>query len=273
MPEVVEVQIQTEGLNESIIGDEIVGVHVLDKGDKIIRPVSKFEFGHRLLDKTFLDVTRNGKYIVFKLSENVILTSHLAMTGRWLLNVPEEEIGHTRIKFLLKSGRVLRYSDVRVFGRIRIEEDLNAKIYNKGLDVLTASEEEIKNKLFLVVDKKPKLNVKELLTKQDILCGVGNVYANEILWETGIYPGAPLIELNDEEIELLAFTIKFVLEQGYKDGGLSFKDYYHVDGTKGSAQETLEVYKKTNCSICDSEIRKTDTFDGRATYYCPKCQK
>lgn len=272
MPEVVEVEIQKEGLEETLIGDMIKNVTFHDKGEKIVRPISREDFTKKVTNKEITAVGRKGKYLIIELDKDLLLTSHLAMTGRWLLDVSEEEIGHTRLEFELFSGRTLRYSDVRVFGRIRIEKDLKNKIYNKGIDVFKASEEEVKKCIEQTISKKPTLNVKKFLTDQKAVSGLGNVYANEVLWEMGLNPSTNLGQLDSEQISLLAFTIKDIINFGYTNGGLSLKDYYHVDGTKGHAQDFLEVYKKETCSTCGTQISKSDEFDGRATYYCSKCQ-
>lgn len=273
MPEVVEVQIQMEGLRNSIVGDKIIGVEFHHKGEKIIRPLSPSEFKNVVLGREITFVNRIGKFIVIKLDKEILMTSHLAMTGRWLLDVPEEKVGHTRIAFNLLSGRKLRYSDVRVFGRIRLEDNLGGKIYrNKGLDVFKADEDEIKRYLLSIVDLKGNENLKKILTDQKILCGLGNVYANEVLWAASIHPERKLGSLREEEIKLLAITIKEILDIGYELGGLSLRDYYHIDGSKGLAQEYLQIYQKEFCPNCGTKVLKSEEFDGRTTYYCPHCQ-
>ena len=272
MPECVEVEIQKEGL-EALVGDTIKDVIFYDKGEKIVRPIPIDDFTYRVMGKKIEKVERYGKYIAFDLGDQ-FLTSHLAMTGRWLLDVPEEEVGHTRIMFEMKSGRELRYSDVRVFGRIRLENMLTNKIYHKGLDVLTADKDEIKGTLELLRSQKRynETNVKKLLLNQNIFSGLGNVYANEVLYNVKLSPSREAKSLTDLEIESLASAIKSILKMGYEKGGLSFSDYYHVDGTKGTMQEYLNVYKKSNC-IEGHDILRSEEFDDRTSFYCPICQR
>lgn len=272
MPEVVEVEIQKQGL-EALIGDTIKDVIFYDKGEKIVRPIPTDDFSYRVMGKKIEKVDRRGKYIVFDLGDQ-FLTSHLAMTGRWLLDVSEEEVGHTRITFVMDSGRELRYSDVRVFGRLRLEYMLTNKIYHKGLDVLLAGKSEIVETLRLLrkLERHNKRNIKKTLLTQEVFSGLGNVYANEVLHSSKISPYTLVRDMSDEVIERLAQSIKDTLLFSYEKGGLSFSDYYHVDGTKGTMQDFLKVYKKNTCS-CGEEIYRTNICDGRATFYCLTCQE
>jgi len=272
MPEGIEVEIQKEGL-EALIGDTIEDVIFYDKGEKIVRPIPIDDFSYRVMGKKIEKVKRFGKYIAIDLGDQ-FLTTHLAMTGRWLIDVPENEVGHTRILFLMKSGREVRYSDVRVFGRIRLEYILTNKIYHKGLDVLTADKDEIKGTLELLRSQKRyrETNIKKHLLNQNVFSGLGNVYANEVLYNAKLAPWRKVESLTDLEIETLACAIKSILKLGYEKGGLSFSDYYHVDGKRGTMQEYLNIYKKTRC-IKGHEVSRSDEFDNRTSFYCPTCQR
>lgn len=269
IPEIVEVQIQTEGL-QKVVGDRIIGVELSDKGDKIVRPLSFMDLSSNTVGTTIEDVFRVGKYIVFQLEKSYMLV-HLRMTGRWLLDVPEENIGHTRVTFKLESGRTLRYSDVRVFGRISFGNPWELK---HGEDVWNADYGDLFKVLFNNQKVKDK-TIKRFILDQKVLCGLGNVYANEALFHARIHPGSYAAEiLNDYELaSKLIGSIKETLYKGYKFGGLSLKDYYHVDGTRGSAQDHLDIYQATQCGVCLGKVERSEIFDGRASYYCPKCQK
>lgn len=271
MPEIVEVQIQTEGLREQILNDVISDIKFMDKGEKIILPVNPIDFINQVRGKRIQDVFRIGKYIVFKLDDTLYLATHLRMTGRYLIDVPEEEIGHTRIIFEMGSEKTLRYSDVRVFGKMTLVKDL--KFLKKGLDVWDSSPEEITNHILSVQKKFKNKNLKEFFTHQGILCGLGNVYANELLFRLKLHPGKLVQDLNSEEIIQISKEIKDILQWSYELGGLSMKDYYHVDGSKGRTQEYLSVYRKESCSNCGTKIERTEEFDGRSTFFCPNCQR
>lgn len=278
MPEIVEVQIQAEGLNRLTVGKKIVTVEFEDKGDLIIRPETPANFINRVVGKRIKLVRRNGKYIVFNLQsvdaleDDILLASHLRMTGRWLVNVPEAPgLEHTRIRFHLDDGTVLRYSDVRAFGTLKFVDDFYG--LSKGLDVFRHYDFEIHNHLIKVLS--PRMgdwNLKKLLLKQEILCGIGNVYANEILFYMRANPGRLLKTMSEADLVELCCAIENVIQLGYERGGLSLKDWVHVDGTKGHAQDYLMVYRQDVCRVCGGDIVRSEEFDGRATYYCPSCQ-
>ncbi|BAK52944.1 formamidopyrimidine-DNA glycosylase [Bacillus phage SP-10] len=273
MPEIVEVEIQVEGLY-GLIGDRLKDLMLGDRGEKIIRPFDEDSFRSFVLGKEIRDVKRVGKYIVMTFEDGLSMVTHLRMTGRYTINVPESKIGHTRVEFFTENGLSLRYSDVRLFGRISIIKDLD--VLKKGADALKTDSIQLAKIIEKTKEKDAKRRkdrtVKELLTGQKVITGVGNVYANEILFRQSLYPGTLLSELASTSIESLANEIKSVLSWGYQLGGLSLKDYYHVDGTKGKAQNHLNVYKNSRCQRCLSRLKTSKDFDGRATYYCPRCQ-
>jgi formamidopyrimidine-DNA glycosylase len=275
MPEVIEVRIQAEGLEEKVSMDNIVDVIFHDKGDRIIRPMSPEKFRESVIGSSVSEVFRVGKQIVFQINRGhtcTFMTSHLRMTGRWLVDVPEGQIGHSRITFKLASGKVLRYSDVRVFGTIQMGcywPDI------EGVDVLEADYAELGNAAF-EHPKAKRMTIKRFILDQSIWTGLGNVYANETLYRAGIHPGQPADSIVNiwTALESLIENMKATLDKGYNLGGLSLKDWFKVDGKKGHAQEYLCVYQQTSCT-CGTKILKDHAkeFDSRATYYCPRCQR
>ena len=273
MPECIEVQIQVEGL-KNFEGMEITSVEFRDGGDVVTRPHDKETFDEILIGRQIKEVFRMGKYIILDLG-GVYMTSHLAMTGRWLLG--KECTPHTRMVIGLKgefwNNRTLQYIDVRKFGRIRLEDDLNDKKYRRKGDVLGMRAEQIETILKLNKHKVDKWNVKELLTNQKLLVGIGNVYANEILYHACIHPAKSVKSLTENQRFHLTEAIEVVLYNGYKYGGLSLKDYYHVNGDKGEMQNHLFVYQKKECTFCKGEIETTTVLDKRKTFYCTNCQK
>lgn len=273
MPEIVEVEIVAEQLYEEVLEDRIVKVEFPSvENTPIIRPLTNTEFAEKITGCKIYDVYRIGKEIVFDLGE-FYMVSALRMTGRWLLDVPEEKIGHTRVILHLESGRVLRYSDVRKFGTLRIMSlyDVNGLI--KGLDVWYEPSEEIMNVLYHTPVAKGK-TIKQLILAQDLLNGLGNIYVCEVLRKAKFHPNTPAeMIVNDfDKVELLAETIREKIQEGYKRGGLSVKDYYHLDGTKGEMQNHLVVYRQEFCT-CGTKVERATFADKRTSYYCPSCQK
>jgi formamidopyrimidine-DNA glycosylase len=281
MPEIVEALIQAEGLDkflskESITSAEkIVDVIFHDKGDRIIRPMTPEKFRENLVGSVITEVFRVGKQIVFVLAKGrttTYMTSHLRMTGRWLVNVPEEQLGHTRIMFKLSSGAVLRYSDVRVFGTIQLDHTWRG---TEGVDVWDCDYTDLSNAAF-ENPKAKRMTIKQFILDQSIWTGLGNVYANETLHRARIHPGQPADSVVNDwaYLEHLIENMKATLYKGYQLGGLSLKDWFHVDGKPGNAQKHLVVYQQTSCT-CGTKILKDHEkqFDSRATYYCPRCQR
>lgn len=273
MPEVVEVQIQVDGLNESVAWDVIEDIYFSPGSERIIRPTAPDDFSTSLIGYTITEVFRCGKQVVFVLVNGntcLYMTSHLRMTGRWLVDVPEEQIGHNRITFNLKSGKVLRYGDVRVFGTIHVGRKYPVI---KGVDVLDSDYTDLTNAVY----QNPKAvgkTIKQFILDQKTWTGLGNVYANETLHQAGIHPGQPAdsVVYDWSTLERLIESMKTTLYKGQEHGGLSLKDWFHVDGTQGKAQDHLCVYKRTHCS-CGTPVVRDKTIDSRTTYYCPECQR
>jgi formamidopyrimidine-DNA glycosylase len=276
MPEVVEVQIQADGLEKSVSMQNIDDIIFHDKGELIVDSIGREAFYEAVIGSAISEVFRVGKKVVFQIDKQCQSTSYmvssLRMTGRWLVNVPEDQIGHSRITFKLSGGDILRYSDVRVFGKISLQTTFPN---NTGVDVLEADYADLCKAAF-ENPRAERLTIKQFILDQSIWEGLGNVYANETLWKAGYHPGqrADYVATEWGRLEWLIDNMKSVLYKGQELGGLSLKDWYHVDGSKGHAQEQLNVYQKTHCA-CGTKIvkdRERD-YDARATYYCPKCQR
>lgn len=273
MPEIVEVQIIAEQLEKEILYDSIVKVEFSnEESTSIIQPLTNQEFAKEVENRRVYDVYRIGKKIIFDLGERYMVSS-LMMTGRWLLDVPEEQIGHTRVTFHLKSGKILRYSDVRKFGTLKIMDLNEVNKLSKGLDIWDVPEEVLVYNLFenhIAFNK----TIKQLILNQDVLSGLGNIYACEVLRKAKIHPAefASSVLFNKERTQLLVKAIKEKIQEGYERGGLSVKDYYHLDGRKGDMQNHLVVYKQEYCS-CGTKVERNIFSDKRTSYYCPNCQR
>ena len=183
------------------------------------------------------------------------------------------------VKNLIKNQTInedeeLRYKDTRKFGRMYLlkKDELNKFLASKlGYEpwdknlTIAYLKENLKNKT---------LPIKTLLLDQKLIAGIGNIYADEILFLSKINPHRKGKSLNDEELEKIIENTKKVLEQAIKDGGTTIRSYTSVDNKIGSHQNNLLVHKKENekCLICKNLIKK-DRINGRSTYYCSNCQK
>jgi formamidopyrimidine-DNA glycosylase len=281
IPEIVEVQVQVDGLQE-IVGEMIHKVQVEDGGEVIIKHNEIFEsfLEHSQIKQIF----RIGKYIVFELYKEqtgqeqgtyFYMLVHLSMTGGFLINKLHP---HERIVFDL--GKVsLYYKDTRKFGSILLldADQLNYYINSRNLgeDALNASKYEIEMKLIkdLYGPKNLDKDIKSLLLDQTIISGLGNIYANEALFMSGIHPEETPRNIGWNKMPVLAEHISTIVHVSYGHGGSSIRDYTDPHGKKGFFQNILYVYgrKGKPCKLCETPIEKI-SIDGRSTFFCPTCQ-
>ncbi|MEI7424524.1 MAG: zinc finger domain-containing protein, partial [Candidatus Staskawiczbacteria bacterium] len=122
--------------------------------------------------------------------------------------------------------------------------------------------------------KNKKGKIKQILMKPEIIAGIGNIYASEILWQAKIFPGESVVNLKEKELKLIYQSIKKVLKIAVKLGGESFSDYRKPDGTKGNFDPKRMVYNREGekCKRCGKKIERIK-FGGRSSFYCPYCQK
>lgn len=272
MPELPEVETVKESLKARLIGKKIKSVKVLY--DNIIEYPLKQDFINNISGEVINDIKRRGKWLMFEL-DNYYLLSHLRMEGKYFFKSENEEINrHEHVIFVFEDEE-LRYHDTRKFGKmLLIEKDQIMKIgpiaslglepWDKDLTV-----DYLKKKL-----KVKRIPIKTSLLDQNIISGIGNIYANEILYLSGINPMLESSRVSDEMLEKLIENTKIVLEKAISLGGSTIKSYSSVDGASGLFQNELNVHGKEHdlCPKCQSEILKIK-IGGRGTYYCPKCQK
>lgn len=271
MPELPEVETIRCFLKKHILNKEISAVNI--KFDKIIHEDKKLFIKH--LKKTIItDIKRQGKYFIFVLSNGYYLIIHLKMSGQ-LLYVPHKSkiIKHTHVIISFKSdGFDLRFKDVRRFGYLLTlsKSELQKYLLKRiGPDILDVSFLEFKKTL-----KSRQRIIKSLLLDQKLYAGIGNIYANEVLFLSGIHPQAKSSNLNDNQIKKLYKALHKVLKLAIKLGGSSVGDYILPDDSIGSFQKRHKIYQKDNqaCPICKTHIKRIKQ-SGRSSWYCPKCQK
>ena len=273
MPELPEVETVKERLKQDVLKETIKNVKVYYP--KMIENVTSKEFINTLIGQSIVDIKRRGKWLIFELTNNYML-SHLRMEGRYYLKTPKDELEkHEYVCFTFESGKELRYKDTRKFGRMFLYpkddiytskelKDLGLEPFSKDLTVSYLKEKY----------KRISLPIKTTLLNQDIIVGIGNIYADEILFLSGLNPLKKAKDLNDDELaKIIKYTAK-VLKNAIKKGGTTIKTYEVAKNVHGGYQTELLVHTKANteCPICHSIIRKTKV-NGRGTYYCPKCQK
>ena len=271
MPELPEVETVKNGLIKKVKGNRIVKCNILWNG--IIAYPSKEEFIKKIAGETINDITRRGKFLMFVL-DDYYLISHLRMEGKYFIKEPSEILSkHDHVIFTLDNNKELRYNDTRKFGKmylVKKDELENSPIAKLG--------KEPWDKDLTVNYLKDKLNkhkaIKTLLLDQSIITGIGNIYADEILFLSSIHPEKNGSDLTNKELSSIIENTRNVLSKAIEMGGTTIHTYTSVDGITGLFQQELLVHGKKDmpCPNCKTIIEKS-VVNGRGTYYCPKCQK
>lgn len=277
MPELPEVESVKRGLNQIVKGETVADVTV--HWPRIIESPDVETFKEQLKNQTIEAIKRRGKFLLFYLTDYVLI-SHLRMEGKYQLIEPDPlremtpASKHTHVIFHLESGKDLRYLDVRKFGRMSLVER-GKEFEHKSLAKL--GPEPIKED-FLFEEmqaflKRRKKAIKGVLLDQQMVVGVGNIYADEILYRAKIHPLTPANQLTESEQLKLHEAIIFILGEAVKNGGTTIRTYQNAFGDIGTFQNHLKMYGKENeaCENCGTSIEKIKVA-GRGTHYCPTCQ-
>ena len=271
MPELPEVETVKEALKRKILNRKIVDVNVLY--NNIIEYPKVTSFKEEILNETINDIKRRGKWLVFVL-DNYYLLSHLRMEGKYNIRGKDEEITkHEHVIFYLDDNTSLRYNDTRKFGRmylIKKEDFLTCKpIKDLGLEPFSneLTKEYLKEKY-----KKLNKPIKTVILDQSIIVGIGNIYADEILFLSRINPLTLASELDDNDLDNIIKYTKEVLSSAIKSGGTTIRSYTSEEGVHGRFQQNLLVHTKEICPVCNNKIEKIKV-GSRGTYYFSNCQK
>ena len=268
MPELPEVETVLRTLEERIKDARITGIEVL------YAPIVEGDvknFKKKLIGQHFREFDRRGKFLIFGM-DDITLVSHLRMEGKYYILTDKDPIDkHTHVIFHLDDGRQLRYHDVRKFGRMELIPKADDYSVFKGLGPEPFSRDfSLKYcREYLKDRKKP---VKEVLLDQSFVAGVGNIYADEILWDIRVNPLRSASKLNDEEIKDLIASTRKILRKAIKAGGTTIRSYTSSLGVTGRFQLSLNCHTVETCRRCGKDIKKI-RVGGRGTYYCPSCQK
>jgi len=272
MPEIAEVRVVANTLKRQLLNKKIDKVQILYQG---IILGNKEKFVEEITGKAIKDITTYGKWLMFDLGKYTLL-SHLRMEGKYFYVKTDTEVGkHDHVIFELDNGMDLRYNDVRKFGKMELvkTEDVFASPNISKLGLEPDNTELTPNYLINKLKNKNK-PIKTLLLDQSIISGLGNIYANEVLFYSNINPLKEASKLTIKEEEKIIFFSKEIIKKSYELGGCTIKSYTSSLNVKGKYQDELKVHMRENlpCIICGEKIDKMK-IDGRSTYYCPNCQK
>ena len=275
MPELPEVEtIKTSLINANIINGKITEIF---RSQYKLRTASTLDL-KELTNLTIKKISRRARYLMIELDNQTSLIIHLGMSGRLLLKStsPTTKHDHFAIKITYQNDdKWLIFNDPRRFGLIDLIDNQNIKqhqlLAKLGPEPLSAdfNHQNLANKL-----ANKNINIKTSLMDNQIVVGIGNIYANESLFLSKILPLRSSKSINDAEIKNLVKSIKFILNQAIANKGSSINDYVDADGNIGNFQNNFKVYGRMNqnCIKCSNKIEKV-MQNGRSSFFCQKCQK
>ena len=291
MPELPEIETIKRGLQGLILNTKIVQSEVLNaksfRGD-----------AGQLVGRKIVKIDRKGKALLMRLDDGRTILGHMRMTGQLiyigknqiesdLMNngrfaaghpdgnfVAEMPSRHTRVWFEFADGGRLYFNDLRKFGYLALMNDVDlAK--DKFLCELAPEPWDMSGDVFYdILQKHAKTNVKAVLLNQKLICGLGNIYADEACFVTGIFPGTLAGDLSRSQADALLNAACDVMRRSIDSGGSTMKDYVKPDGTRGNYLDKFaQVFRRDGepCVKCGTTILKTRVA-GRGTHYCPHCQ-
>jgi len=276
MPELPEVETVVRDLRPALVGRRFA---TIESGRQALRRPWRREWEPALCDVPIRALKRRGKWIVIELEDAYHLVVHLGMTGQ-LTVVPAntERKNHTHLVFTLDDQRQLRFRDIRRFGSAtlfvgeRAVEDYFRKS-GLGPEPFDLRNEQTARTWWQAV-KASKRNLKAILLDQTIVAGVGNIYADESLFQARLHPERRGSSLTAAVANVLKDSIIDVLERAIVARGSTIRDYIGGSGLKGGFQEEFFVYGRTGepCRMCQTAI-KCIRLAGRSTHFCPNCQR
>ena len=272
MPEIAEVETVRNTLKERILHKKIKSIDIYYNG---ILLDSEDTFKNTLIGREFIDIKRIGKWLLFETDTHYLL-SHLRMEGKYFIKDEHEPIAkHEHIVFNFVDGVTLRYHDTRKFGRMKVlkKEELYSFECIKKQGIEPISDKLTKEYLYKKLKNK-KIPMKTLMLDQTIISGLGNIYADEVLFEAGILPMRLGTSITEEECEKITKAAKDIITRAIAMGGTTIRSYTSSLGVTGRFQECLSVHKRENekCKACGTVIKRVK-IGGRSTYYCENCQK
>jgi len=267
MPELPEVETIKNELSPWVRGQRFTQVTIFDP--KIVFYASTEEFPGNLVAQRVENLERRGKYLIFNLAGKQVLIMHLRMTGVLLLN-PRTFDSYARAAFSFSNDIQIVFSDRRRLGAIWLAENAAAVVGKLGPEPL--SDDFTLNILAQLLEKH-HIPIKAALLDQNLIAGIGNMYADEILFAAKIHPLRKANALTPQEIQILHRCIREILWSAINSKGASVSTYIRPEGQLGTAQFAFKVahqYGKL-CPICGTSIQRV-LVRGRGSYFCPNCQ-
>ena len=289
MPELPEVEVVKRSLIRKVKNLIIQKVNIKDS--KLRYHIDKNKF-RKITGLRIKKIERKSKFLLFFLSKNFIMMVHLGMTGKFFFvdrkntklktsfyyNIDyKKEQKYDRVEFILNKNQKLIYNDVRKFGFIKL---LSNKEYKDNFHLIHLGPEPLKNTFnytyFKNYIKGRSRVIKDILMDQKFVSGLGNIYANEILFLSKVKPSRKVKNLKEFELKKIINFTKEVLKNAIELGGSSIKDFSSSNGKKGSFQQYFNVYGKKGATCTNTTCRSIivkSSISNRSTFFCDNCQK
>ena len=275
MPELPEVETVRLGLSHLLTGFTFRSAQNLHP--RVLKPASLAPLSS-VVGSRIKSINRRGKFLWFELDRDFALVAHLGMSGQFLISQKDRPTpGHIRAHFHLTRGfsnREVVFNDRRTFGWLSVEQLTNG-IPQSALHIAVDPFDTLFDRTTVIgLIKSRKAEVKSVLLNQEIMSGVGNIYADESLWRAKIHPETPACDLSIRKIGALVDAAKTVMAEAIAAGGTSFDALYiNVNGESGYFKMSLAAYGQEHqpCPRCGREIRRI-AFTSRSSHFCPKCQ-
>lgn len=288
MPELPEVETIRQDLTPRLLRRKITAVEILDK--KRVSPAGRF--AAVLKGNHFIRLERRGKLLIFKLAESgEYLLVHLKMTGQLIYRRGRQTIygGHdvpkmasdlpnkfTRVIFHFADQSTLFFNDLRRFGYLKIVDEADKeKILTTGFGPDALDRRLTFQQFKTILIRRQKSKIKAILMNQKTIAGVGNIYADEILFAAGVLPWRTIVSLSEAEWKKIYQNLSRILRQAIRHRGTTFGTYVDGKGQRGNFADFLKVYRreKEKCPRCQKGIIQKKNFGGRGTRFCLVCQK
>jgi formamidopyrimidine-DNA glycosylase len=268
VPELPEVETVKNELIPYVVGRHITGVTLNWEG--MVTPPAGL-FRARLAGRKIAALTRRGKYLIFALDNGDLLIIHLRMSGSLLVGADASSPpSYTRAVLHLDGGNNIFFRDPRKFGRMRLVEDAAAVVGKLGPEPLAAG---FTTATLVGLLSGRKAPVKAVLLDQNVIAGIGNMYADEALFAASLHPLKPAGSLKPDEVKRLHRSIRRVLTSAIDARGASVSSYFRPSGQKGQAHFSFKVAHRRGekCPVCATLLERL-VIRGRGSYLCPRCQ-
>ncbi|MDK9705937.1 MAG: bifunctional DNA-formamidopyrimidine glycosylase/DNA-(apurinic or apyrimidinic site) lyase [Desulforhopalus sp.] len=277
MPELPEVEVICRGIRPHLLERKVTAIH--HSGKQLRLPVPLQLLQKEMVGRQIKEVSRRAKYLQITLDSGAMLIIHLGMTGNLGFFAPNSDPAkHDHLRWTLDNGTELRYNDSRRFGSIQIlaardTADLEATVFK------TAGPEpfsdEFSAEYLLRLAKGRDLPVKVFIMTTQVVAGVGNIYANESLFRAGILPTRKISSIRKKDWQRLITAIREILQHAIHCGGSTISNFINARQEKGYFQVNFQVYGKEGetCPACRQAKLEKVRLAGRASYFCPCCQR